>query len=49
LEEGLLQEPRAYNQVKPPPSGVPEPMTLLLMGPGLAGLLWLRRKKLEKV
>ena len=28
-----------------PPAAVPEPMTLLLMGPGMAGFMWLRRRR----
>src|SRR2546426_5255015 len=28
-----------------PPAAVPEPMTLLLVGPGMAGLVWLRRSE----
>jgi len=28
-----------------PPAAVPEPMTLLLVGPGMAGIVWLRRRR----
>ncbi|OLD95874.1 MAG: hypothetical protein AUG80_15710 [Candidatus Rokubacteria bacterium 13_1_20CM_4_68_9] len=28
-----------------PPAAVPEPMTLLLVGPGMAGLVWLRARR----
>src|SRR5207245_5685315 len=28
-----------------PPTAVPEPATLLLVGPGMAGLVWLRRRR----
>ena len=28
-----------------PPAAVPEPMTLLLVGPGMAGLAWLRHRR----
>jgi len=28
-----------------PPAAVPEPMTLLLVGPGMAGIVWLRHRR----